>query len=812
MSPELHTREAGGVPGGGGATKVSERVRVVGVDCPTCVVSIQRELARVGAEIDIDVSTGYSVVRYDPSKASLRDVAKAVRNAGYDIEKRSLVLSAELGEEESARFEGEVSSLRGVVECHFSPVTGLAKVAYNPLSTSEGELLGAIRKLGWRVELAGEGAGRRGGEKPLYVPLLSFALGLLAVSYHTLESLGVLPHAGTAFYAVLATAVVLLNYDLVARGLRSLARLSPTMESLVGLSATVSYLFSLYSSALAGQSGTFFEASAGVLGFVAAGKYLEGRLRGRAVKALGELAALQSGRARVVRDGGAVEVDAGALKVGDVVEVRAGERIPVDGVVVEGWGYVDESTFTGEPLPKFKSSEHRSPVLAGSILVKGYLRVSATRVGRDTSLAYIIEVVRESQFRKPGFQRVADRVVGALTWVVIALSAATFAYWRLSGADPATAAMFAAAVLAVACPCPLGIAVPLVAAIAAIKAAQVGVLVKGGDVFERVLKADTVVFDKTGTLTSGSPRLSGVYPLSGISEAELLRLAGAAEARSEHPLAKAVLDRCRELGLQPQDPSSYDHIPGMGVVAEVDGARVAVGSQRLMEQLEVALRPEALELAERLRASGAVALFVAVDGALAGVLEVRDELNPEAGELVSYLKREGFRTVLMTGDAEAAGRWVAAKLRLDEVQAELKPEDKAEQVERMQRSGRRVVFVGDGVNDAPAIGKAFLGVAVGRGADIAKEAGEAVLVGGSLKALVSLYELAKATRRKALENLAWAFAYNAALIPVAMGLLYRTHGILLRPEIAATAMILSDISVVVNALTLLRFSPGAPSR
>lgn len=791
--------------------KVSERVRVVGVDCPTCVVSIQKELARIGAEIDIDVSTGYSVVRYDSSKTSLWDVARAIRAAGYDVEKRSLVVSAEVSEDESARFEEGVSSLRGVIECRYSPVTSLAKIVYNPFSTSERELLEAIQELGWRAQLASEGTEREGVEKPLYAAIFSFALGFLAVAYHALESFSVVPPAGVAFYAVLATVVVLMNYDLVVRGFRSLARFSPTMESLVALSATVSYFFSLYSSILTGHGGTFFEASAGVLGFVSAGKYLEERLRSRAMRALGKLAALQSGKARVVKGSETVEVDVAALKVGDVVEVRAGERVPVDGVVVEGWGYVDESTFTGEPIPKFKSSERRDAVLAGSILVRGYLRVNATRVGRDTSLAYIVEVVRESQFRKPEFQRVADRVVGALTWVVVALSTATFIYWSLSGADLATAAMFAAAVLAVTCPCPLGIAVPLVAAIASIKAAQMGILARGGDVFERVLKGDTVVFDKTGTLTSGSPRLSGVYSFNGFSEAGLLELAGAAEARSEHPLAKAVLERCRELGLQSKNPSSYDHIPGMGVVAEVDGALVAVGSQRLVERMGVSLQPEVVELAERLRASGAVVLFVAVNGALAGVLEVRDEIKPEAVEVVSYLKREKLTTVLMTGDAKAAGRWVAEKLGLDDVQAELKPEDKAERVERMQRSGRKVVFVGDGVNDAPAIGRAFLGIAIGKGADIAKEAGDVVLVSGSLKALVLLRELGKAVKRKALENLAWAFAYNVVLIPIAMGLLYHTHGILLRPEMAAAAMILSDISVVVNALTLLRLGPGASS-
>ena len=783
-----------------------EKVRIVGVDCPACIIAIQRELAKLGASLDVDLVTGDALVRFDAEKATLRDIARAIRDAGYDLEKRSLTLLIDVGEEEAARFEANVARVRGVLECRYSPVTGLAKVVFNPYSISEEGLIKAIESLGFEVSRAGEEAAKlvEEGRTPL-APLASFALGLAAVALHTVQALALIPHVHDSLYAALATLVLLFNAKLLARGLRALARISPTMESLVALSSAITFTYSTFALLGVAAGATFFEAPAGVLGFVALGKYLEDRLKARALRSVKELAELQRGRARVVRDGSVLEVDASEIKVGDVVEVRAGELILVDGIVVEGWGYVDESTFTGEPVPRFKTAERRDPVLAGTHLTSGFLRVRATRVGKDTNLAYVIEAVREAQFRKPGFQRLADRLVGYLTWAVLALSATTFAFWLAAEESLSTSAMFAAAVLAVTCPCPLGIAVPLVVAVATGKAAKLGLLVRGGDVFERVVEVDTVVFDKTGTLTSGLLAVKSVYPFNGFSEAEVLKLAGSAERRSEHPIAKALLNRCTEAGVELVEPQSYDHVPGMGVIASVDGRVVAVGSRRLMEQLEVSIPREAAEVAARLE--GATLIFVAVDGRLAGLVEVRDAIREEAPLVVEYLKRERVEVVLATGDNRSAGESVARALGIEKVYPELRPEDKADLVEELQREGRKAAFVGDGINDAAAIGRAFLGIAMGSGADVSREAGDAVIMSGNLLALVHLRELGKAVKRKAMENLVWAFAYNASLVPVAAGALYRSIGLTLRPELAALAMILSNISVVANAALLLKWRP-----
>ncbi len=784
-----------------------ERVRIVGVDCPACTVAIQRKLAKLGASADVDLATGEALVRFNAQRATLRDIARAVRDAGYDLEKRSLTLLVDIGEEEATRFEASVAKIRGVFECRYSPVTGLARVVYNPYSITEDELIEAIESLGFEVSRASEEAVGTVEEKraPL-VPLISFASGLAAVTLHAAEAFALIPHVHNLLYAALATLVLLLNAKLLARGLRALARLSPTMESLVALSSAIAFAYSALAELGVAEGATLFEASAGVLGFVSAGKYLEERLKLKALRSVKELAELQRGLARVVRDGSVLEVDVSEIRVGDIVEVKAGELIPVDGVIVEGWGYVDESTFTGEPFPRFKTAERRDPVLAGTHLTSGFLRVIATRVGRDTNLAYVIEAVKEAQFRKPSFQRLADRLVGYLTWAVLALSVSTFAFWLLAGESVSTAAMFAVAVLAVTCPCPLGIAVPLVTATAAVKAAKLGVLVRGGDVFEKVTDADTVIFDKTGTLTSGLLAVRAVYSFNGYSEAEVLKLAGSAEKRSEHPIARALLKLCAEAGVELVEPESYEHVPGMGVIARVDGRAIAVGSRRLMEQLEIAIPQEASEAAARLE--GTTLIFVAVDGRLAGLVEIRDTVKEESPLVIEYLRREGIEVVLATGDGRGAAESLARALGIEKVYSELRPEDKADLVEELQRRGRKVVFVGDGINDAVAIGRAFLGVAMGGGADVSKEAGDAVIMSGNLLALAHLRELGKAAKRKAVENLAWAFVYNASLVPIAAGALYRSMGLALRPELAALAMILSDISVVLNAATLLKWKPS----
>ncbi len=798
-------------------TVVRERIRIVGIDCPTCVYSIQGSLRKLRGlrSAEIDPSSGEAVLEYESGECGLGDVYRAIREAGYDVLKERLLLSLrDLDESEVGAVESRISAVPGVLECRVSPVTKLASVAYNPLTTSGDELVERIGSLGIEVVgLAEEAPSRRLGER-LLLPrrLAAFSIGLFAVAYAMVGMrYELLPHRESELLlAPLAAAAVTLGLDIVVRGYRSLARLSPTMDSLVALSVSTTL-----AAGLAGvlglvewrgglHSASFFEASAGVIGFVGLGRYLEERLRRRAFRSLEELAGTLYGRARVVENGEVREKSVSSVSPGEIVEVKAGEIVPVDGVVVEGWGYVDESSFTGEPVPRLKRAETRDPVLAGSVLTSGYLRVRTTRASRDTALYYIVETVREAQFYKPRVVRLADKTVGLLTWAVVAVASLTLVYWWAVAGEPALALTFAAAVLAVACPCALGIAVPMVVSIAVLRAARSGILMRRGDAFERATEVGTVVLDKTGTLTLGRPSVRALHLVDGsLDEGLVLRYACGVESRSEHPISRALLEYCAERGVGAEDPSEFVHMPGMGVVGVVNRTMVAVGNLELAERSGAAYDSRVAELVREIGSRGSTAVLVAVGGRVSAVVEVGDTLRPEAREVVGELKSRGLKVGLASGDTEASAGYYSRLLGLDFAFSELKPDDKAELVKEMQGRGLRVMFVGDGVNDAPAISSSFLGVAVGSGSEISRESGDVVLTRSRLTDLVSFLELSGAVRRKSAENIAWAFVYNAVLIPIAAGLLYPSHGLFIRPEMAALAMVLSDVSVVLNAATLL---------
>ncbi|MEM4567057.1 MAG: heavy metal translocating P-type ATPase [Sulfolobales archaeon] len=797
----------------------TERLRIIGIHCASCLYAIQKSLSRVRGvlEFKADITSGDALIKYDVSLTKLSEVVKAIRDAGYDVLKNSFYLAIPLDEEEVSAFEDFVSELEGVIECRASSIAGLANILYNPLTTSQEVLTNAIRlKYPSAREVSEEAAGLNGSSRgeDLMLSLTSFTLGLTSVAYHTVGTFGVsLPFWTVREYLlfITATAVIILCSNILSRGIRSLLRGTPTMESLVTVSSISSYFFSLLILfGIIHAEETFFEASAGVLGFISAGKYLEERLKGRATEELRKLVKLQEGKVRVIRNGSTAEVDVSEVVPGDLIEVRAGEKIYVDGVVVEGYGYVDESTFTGEPLPRLKTSERADVVLAGTTMTSGFIKVRATRVGDDTNLAYIVRAVKEAQFYKPAFQRIADRVAGLLTWVVLALSITTFTYWFLLGnVGMSRSVLFAVAVLVVACPCPLGIAIPMVVSVATIKAAKSGILVRKGDVFERILSVDSVFFDKTGTITVGEPALLDVITFNEFSKDELIEYVCTAERRSEHPLAKAILKQCNNLEINDVGVEDYEHLPGLGLIARVNGVEVAVGSEKLMEELGVRLDNSVEDVVENITSKGFTAIIVAVNREVAAVMKVGDTVRSEVVDVVKYFKNLGLKTALVTGDSRRVGEAVVKTAKIDLLYAELNPEDKAELIDELQKRGSRIMFIGDGVNDAPAISTSFVGVAMGAGANISREAGDVVIVSNNLKSLIALHQLSRRVRRKGLENLLWAFMYNVVLLPVAMGVFYTSVGLALRPELAAAAMMLSDISVILNTLTLVRWEPRA---
>jgi len=795
-------------------TRIVEKIKIVGVDCASCIYGIERRLSKVNGLISFkaDYVSGEAVIEYDSDIVTLYDVVKAIRDAGYDVEKNHINLYVEIEDEERYYIENRLRRFPGVIDCRISPVSGSMRIFYNPYTLSYEDIKQYVKQLGIEFsDVVKELKLRFYDRRYMYLRIASFVLALFSIVYHNLDVFGyrvfLWSYKDFILFSI-ATTVIILNIDIIIKGFKSIARLSPTMESLIALSSTSSYIFSIFITlGFIGHFETFFEASSGVLGFVGFGKYIESRLRGKVTEAIDRLSELRRGMVRVVREGFIEEISVEKVLVGDIVEFKAGERILVDGVVVDGWGYVDESMFTGEPIPRFKTSEKRDPIFAGTILVSGYIRVRVTRASKDTVLTHIIEMVKEAQFTKPKVQIIADRIVGYMTWIVIALSIVTAIYWFFIHGDLEKAVLFPASVLAVACPCPLGIAIPMVYAIAAYKVASIGLVIKRGDIFERILSINTAIFDKTGTLTYGKPVVDKVIVVNNVDEKTLMGFVCSAEARSEHPIASSIIEYCKKNGYLYNDPSEYDHVPGLGIIAKVDGVEVVVGSERLVKEMNIEISNNMNDIIMNSRLNGYTTIFVGLNRTLSGLILIKDIVRDDAKKVIDFLKKINIKTVMATGDNRETAEAIAKEIGLDEVYSELTPDDKAELIEDIQRNGIKVMFIGDGINDANALGKAFLGIAMGGGADISREAGDAIIANNKLETVKQLYYFSRKVKRKSLENLAWAFIYNLILVPIAMGFLYNI-GIVLRPEMAAIAMIASDISVVLNSLTLLKIKPG----
>jgi len=544
-----------------------------------------------------------------------------------------------------------------------------------------------------------------------------------------------------------------------------------------------------------------------IITLVLFGRWLEAVARGRTSEAIRRLMKLAPPTARVLRDGGEVEIPVEQVRPGDVVVVRPGERIPVDGEVVEGHSAVDESMLTGESIPVDK--QPGDEVVGGTMNQTGSLRFRATRVGRDTVLSQIVRLVEEAQSAKPPIQRLADRVAGYFVPAVIGIAALTFVVWYVAG--PAPSFLYAllnfVSVLIVACPCALGLATPTAIMVGTGRGAELGVLVRDGGSLEELHRVRAVVLDKTGTITRGEPSLTDVIALSG-TEPALLRWAAAVENQSEHPLARAVVAGAVARGIQLPACQDFAAVPGKGVTGTVEGRRVAVGSGRLLEEEGLAGPERLREEADRLAGEGKTVMYVVVDGGVAGLLAVADTVKSGAAEAVRAIRRMGLQVVMLTGDNRRAAHAVARQVGIERVLAEVLPTEKARAVEGLQREGLRVAMVGDGINDAPALARADVGIAIGTGTDVAMEAADITVMSGDLRGVVTALQLGRATIRTIRANLFWAFVYNSLGIPVAAGVLYPFFGILLNPMLAALAMALSSVSVVTNSLRLRRFRPS----
>ncbi len=650
----------------------------------------------------------------------------------------------------------------------------------------------------------------------LSIPLLFIAMGDLIPGIHGWLQLYASAHVITIIELVLATPVVLwCGWPFFVRGYRSIINRSPNMFTLIGLGIGVAYTYSLiaalfpgiFPAAFRSESGTvsvYFEAAAVITTLVLLGQVLELRARSRTGAAIKALLGLAPKTARRVNDDGSEEdIPLDQVQIDDNLRVRPGEKVPVDGSVVEGSSSVDESMITGEPIPIEKSPGDR--VIGATVNGTGSIIIKAEKIGSDTLLAQIVQMVADAQRSRAPIQKMADVVAAYFVPTVVAVAVITFIIWATVGPDPKLthALINAVAVLIIACPCALGLATPMSIMVASGRGAAVGVLFKNAEAIEVLRKVDTLVLDKTGTLTLGKPKLVSVFAADSHNEESLLEAVAGLEKGSEHPLAAAIVDGAADRGVSPKRAENFESITGKGVIGTIDGRQVALGNRSLLEQLKIDLSSLAGK-AEEMRREGQTAMFVAIGGKVAGLVGVADPIKETTPDAIKQLHAEGISVVMLTGDSKVTAQAVADKLGIDEVIAEVLPNQKAEAVKHLQDRGKFVAMAGDGINDAPALAQAQVGIAMGTGTDVAMESAGVTLVKGDLRGIIRALKLSRLTIRNIKQNLFLAFVYNSIGVPVAAGILYPFFGILLSPIIAAAAMSFSSVSVVSNALRLRR--------
>ena len=735
----------------------------------------------------------------------------------------------------AVRIEGALGQAPGVSKAAVNFATGRATVEYDPASTAPADLRDVVRGAGYDAvvppdghhaggvsdaeERAREAEYKRTRLKFVVAAVLTVPVAVIGMGGHIIPSLGPLLNFPGRAWVELALATPVLfwaGWEFFTGAWAAARHRAADMNTLVAIGTLSAFAYSVVatlvpdwftvsaSSDHAGHGGSapvgvYYEVAAVIVTLILLGRLLEARARSRTGGAIRALIGLSPKTARVERDGVEVDVPVSEVRVGDVVRVRPGEKVPVDGTVLDGKSAVDESMLTGEPLPVTKAPG--DSVIGATVNTTGSFRLTATKVGADTVLQQIVRLVQEAQGSKAPIQKLADTVSGYFVPAVLCLAVLTFVVW-FNLTPPESRLTFAlltfVSVLIIACPCALGLATPTAVMVGTGRGAQAGILIKGGEPLESAGRLTTVVLDKTGTVTEGKPAVTEIVP-AGLSEADLLRLAAAAEGQSEHPLARAVIAAAQSRGLVAPQTTAFEAVPGHGLVATVEGRQVLVGNARLLTSRNVAFDAAAVG---RTAAAGRTTLLVAVDGRFAGLLAVADPVKPTSKAAVERLHAMGLEVVLLTGDNRGTAETVAREVGIDQVLADVLPDGKAAEVKKLRDAGKVVAMVGDGINDAPALAAADIGIAMGTGTDVAIEAADITLVKGDLSGVASSIELSRATMRTIRQNLFFAFAYNVLGIPVAAGVLYPLTGWLLSPILASAAMALSSVSVVTNALRL----------
>lgn len=810
---------------------------VTGMTCSACAAHVQRAISKLdGVETcAVNLATEKLNLRYDETKQAFASLKTAVEKAGYGLleephtKKIDLLIEGMSCAACSSAVERATRKLNGVLSAQVNLTTNRGGFEYDPSQVKLSEIKAAIEKAGYRPrEIEGEKTRDQEQERRerdvrnMRIRLITavvFSLPILYIAMsHMFPKLGLPipyfmgPHDFPFMFALvqlgLTVPVLAAGGGFYTRGFKTLLKGAPNMDTLIAIGTGSAFLYSLFATVqiylgnFAFAGSLYFESAAVVITLVMLGKYLEAASKGKTSEAIQKLLQLRPTTATIEKDGSELEVPLDEVSVGDLVVVRPGSSFPVDGVVTEGISTADESMLTGESLPVEKQPE--SEVTGGSINGEGLIKFRATRVGGDTALSKIIQFVEDAQGKKAPIAKLADIVSGWFVPVVLGIALVSAVAWALAGEDFNFVLTIFVSILVIACPCALGLATPTAIMVGTGKGAELGILIKGGEALETTHKISAVVLDKTGTITEGKPKLTDIRTYGKTTESEALLLCASAERGSEHPIARAIVEGAESRRISLVRPDGFKALPGKGIDATVAGRSVLAGNRKLMAERGVDTS-EAEADAETFAGSGRTLMYVALDGKLAALMAAADTVKPSSRQAIGTLKKQGIAVYMITGDNQNTARAIAKEVGVEHVLSDVMPQDKAGEVRRLQETGQRVAMVGDGINDAPALVQADVGMAIGTGTDVAVESADVVLMRGDLNEVPAAIALSRATIRNIKQNLFWAFIYNLIGIPFAAGVVYLFGGPLLSPIFAGVAMAFSSVSVVSNALRLRRF-------